>query len=65
MKEYSVVPNKDATTWFLKIEDVAPYEEFDKQTTAVEAGIRVAEANKPSRLIIFDETNEKQEIKTF
>ncbi|GAF12091.1 hypothetical protein JCM19046_2415 [Bacillus sp. JCM 19046] len=65
MKEYTVTPNKDATTWFLKVENVAPFEEFDKQSSAIEAGMKLAETNQPSRLIIFDEQNQKQEIKTF
>ncbi|WP_059103572.1 DUF2188 domain-containing protein [Shouchella shacheensis] len=65
MKEYTVVPNKDATTWYVKAEDVAPIEEYDRQTEAVEEGTRLAEVHKPSKLIIFDENHEKQEIKTF
>lgn len=65
MKKYTVVPNKDATTWFLKVEDVAPYEEFDKQSKAIEAGMKLAETNRPSQLIIFDENHEQQGIQTF
>ncbi|WP_369683815.1 hypothetical protein [Salipaludibacillus sp. LMS25] len=30
MKEDTVRPNKDADAWFLKIEDVAPEQDFDK-----------------------------------
>ncbi len=65
MKEYTVTPNKDATTWFVKVEDVAPLEEYDKQSKAIEAGEKLAQENEPSRLIIFDEYHKQQEIKTF
>lgn len=58
MKEYTVRPNKDADAWFLKIEDVAPEQDFDKMDEAVEAGKKVAEENKPSRLIIYNHLND-------
>ncbi|MFB4211726.1 DUF2188 domain-containing protein [Shouchella sp. 1P09AA] len=65
MKEYTVTPNKDATTWFVKIEDIAPHEEYDKQAKAIEAGEKLAKENQPSRLIIFDEYHDQQEIRTY
>ncbi|SEH47919.1 hypothetical protein SAMN05192559_101683 [Halobacillus karajensis] len=29
MKQYSVVPNKDVSGWFVKMEDVAPTDLYD------------------------------------
>lgn len=58
MNRYYVVPDKDATAWYVKIEDVAPIEEYDKKDKAVEAGEKMAEENKPSTLIILDNAHE-------
>lgn len=65
MKQYTVAPNKDATAWFVKIEDVAPLEQHDKFDKAVEAGLKVAEENKPSTLTILDENHDVQDKHTF
>ncbi|MBN8236156.1 DUF2188 domain-containing protein [Halobacillus kuroshimensis] len=65
MKEYSVVPNKDVTGWFVKIEDVAPTDLFDERDTAVEKAEEIAKQNKPSRLYILDQNHEVEEERTF
>lgn len=65
MKNYTVAPNKDAKAWFVKIEDVAPLEQFDKYDKAVEAGFKVAEENKPSTLTILDENHDVRDKRTF
>ncbi|MCE7794018.1 DUF2188 domain-containing protein [Salipaludibacillus sp. CUR1] len=65
MKEYTVRPNKDADAWFLKIEDVAPEQDFDKKNDAIEAGEKVAQENKPSRLVIYNHLNEVEDEKNF
>lgn len=57
MKEYSVVPNKDVTGWFVKIEDVAPTDLYDERDTAVEKATELAENNKPSRLQVMDQNH--------
>lgn len=65
MKEYSVVPNKDVTGWFVKIEDVAPTDEFDERDKAVEKATEMAEKNKPSRLLIMDQNHEVESERKF
>ncbi|MCA0971158.1 DUF2188 domain-containing protein [Halobacillus litoralis] len=65
MKEYSVVPNKDVTGWFVKIEDVAPTDEFDERDQAVEKAVELAENNKPSRVLIMDQNHEVESERTF
>ncbi|MBA2175126.1 DUF2188 domain-containing protein [Halobacillus locisalis] len=65
MKEYSVVPNKDATGWFVKIEDVAPTDEFDERDKAVEKATEIAEQNKPSRVLIMDKNHEVESERKF
>ncbi|WP_173918444.1 DUF2188 domain-containing protein [Halobacillus sp. Marseille-Q1614] len=64
MKEYSVSPNKDVTGWFVKIEDVAPTDEYDERDTAIAKAKEMAEHNKPSRVLILDKNHEvEDEIK--
>lgn len=65
MKHYTIEPNKDATTWFVKVEGVAAPEEYDKYDKAIEAGERMAEENKPSTLTIMTENNEVEQKRTF
>ncbi|MDQ0205791.1 DUF2188 domain-containing protein [Alkalicoccobacillus murimartini] len=65
MKEFSVVANKDATTWLIKAEDVAPIHEFDKRDDAVEKAKEIAAENQPSKLEIFDASNELVEKKVY
>ncbi|MGP4059291.1 DUF2188 domain-containing protein [Halobacillus litoralis] len=65
MKQYSVVPNKDVTGWFVKIEDVAPTDEYDERDTAVEKAEAIAKENKPSKLSILDQNHEVEEERTY
>lgn len=65
MKNYTVEPDKDGTIWFVKVEGVAAVEEYDKYDKAIEAGVSMAQDNKPSTLTIFDKYNEVQEKRTF
>lgn len=65
MKNYTVAPNKDATVWFIKMEDVAPLEEYDEYDKSIEAGFRIAEENKPSTLTILDEHHDIRDKHTF
>ncbi|UCZ54144.1 DUF2188 domain-containing protein [Bacillus shivajii] len=58
MKTYSIRPNKDADAWHLKLDDAVPEKEYDKKDEAVEAGTKVAEQNKPSKLVIYNHLNE-------
>lgn len=65
MKHYTVAPNKEATTWFVKVEDTAPTEEYDKKDKAIEAAERLAQDHKPSTLSILTESHEVAETRTF
>lgn len=65
MKNYTIAPNKDATAWFVKLEDIAVEEEYDNLDKAVEAGERIAEDNKPSTLTILNKFHEEDEKRTF
>ncbi|WP_077623548.1 DUF2188 domain-containing protein [Sediminibacillus massiliensis] len=58
MKEYTVTPDKDASNWYVKIEDVAPTDLYSKKDDAIEQGKKMAEENKPSRLMILDENKD-------
>ncbi|HEX7064549.1 MAG TPA: DUF2188 domain-containing protein [Bacillales bacterium] len=63
MNHYTVVSNKDITSWHVKIEDVAPLETYDKKDKAIEAGERLAKQNRPSTLSILDDENHDLEEK--
>lgn len=64
MNEYSVAPNRDASRWIVKIEDVAPTDTHDDKDSAIAEARQLAEQNKPSRVIILDENHEQvDEIK--
>lgn len=65
MKNYSVAPNKDATAWFVKIEDVALEDQYDKMDKAIEAGKNIAQENKPSTLTIMNKYHEVEDKQTF
>ncbi|MBN9654655.1 DUF2188 domain-containing protein [Halobacillus litoralis] len=65
MKQYSVVPNKDVTGWFVKIEDVAPTDLYDERDTAVAKAEEIAKENKPSKLQILDQNHEVEEERTY
>lgn len=65
MKKYSVAPNKDATAWFVKIEDVALEDQYNKIDKAIDAGKRIAEENKPSSLTILNKYHEVEDKITF
>ncbi|PRO66282.1 DUF2188 domain-containing protein [Alkalicoccus urumqiensis] len=59
MREYSVRPNKDASSWMVKVEDVAPETSFDQKDEAIEHAEQMAKEKSPSRLLIY---NNKQEL---
>ncbi|WP_226581657.1 DUF2188 domain-containing protein [Halobacillus litoralis] len=65
MKQYSVVPNKDVTGWFVKIEDVAPTDLFDERDTAIEKAEEIAKDNTPSKLSILNQNHEVEEERTY
>lgn len=65
MKHYTVVPNKDVTTWFLKIENEVPIEEYDKKDEAIDAGEEMARQNQLSKLAILNKDHELEEERNF
>lgn len=65
MKEYYVVPNKDATGWFVKIEDIAPTDLYPEKSAAIEEAQKLAKENSPSRVLIQDKYHEVVEEHTF
>ncbi|MBR7795910.1 DUF2188 domain-containing protein [Agaribacter marinus] len=54
MKSYTVIPNVDATGWFVKLENVAPEELYDAKDEAIAAAVEMAQENSPSKVTILD-----------
>lgn len=54
MKNYSVAPNQDASAWIVKLEDIAPAQEFDAKDDAVAKAEEMAKENSPSKLSVLD-----------
>ena len=65
MKEYSVVPNKDVSGWYVKMEDVAPTEYHSTRDDAVLEAEGLARENAPSKLVIYDTQHEVEEKRQF
>lgn len=65
MKCYSVAPNKDASRWIVKLEDVAPEESYSSKEGAIQAAEEMAQANSPSKLEILDDNHNVIEEKTY
>ena len=65
MKNYSVAPNKDATAWMVKLEDVAPTESYDTKDEAVAKAEEMAKENSPSKLSILDKNHDVIEFQTY
>ncbi|MGD6802837.1 DUF2188 domain-containing protein [Rossellomorea vietnamensis] len=65
MKEYYVVPNKDESGWFVKIEDVAPTSLFNGQSEAIAEAEKLAKENQPAKVLVENENNEIVSEKTF
>lgn len=54
MKTYSVAPNADISGWFVKLEDVAPEEEYLSKDAAISAAEEMAKKKSPSKVQILD-----------
>ncbi|HLR41488.1 MAG TPA: DUF2188 domain-containing protein [Virgibacillus sp.] len=65
MKNYSVAPNKDATAWMVKLEDVAPTESFETKDEAIAKAEEMAIENSPSKLSILDKNHDVIEFQTY
>jgi len=65
MKNYSVAPNKDATAWMVKLEDVAPEDSYTSKDEAIAKAKEMAIENSPSKLSILDKNHDVIEFKTY
>lgn len=65
MKTYSVAPNKDASRWIVKLEDVAPTESYSSKDGAILAAEEMAKENSPSKIQILDEDHNVIEEKEY
>jgi hypothetical protein len=66
MNQYSVTADKNAEGWYVKIEDTAPTEYYDKKDKAIEAAKTLAQQNTPSKLTVYeDNNNDVQEQQTY
>lgn len=65
MKCYTVAPNRDANGWYVKLEDTAPLGEHPKKDDAIQAGLELAQANKPSRLVVLNDDLEVEDERVF
>ncbi|MYL36002.1 DUF2188 domain-containing protein [Pontibacillus yanchengensis] len=65
MNEYTVAPNKDATGWLVKVEDVAPTEHYIDRDSAVEKAEEIAKEHSPSKIYILDKYHEVEEERSF
>ncbi|WP_409250907.1 DUF2188 domain-containing protein [Bacillus sp. SCS-153A] len=65
MKEYYVVPNKDESGWYVKIEDVAPTTLFNGRSEAIDEAERLAKENQPAKVLVENEDHEVVSEKTF
>lgn len=65
MNMYSVVPNPSVTTWFVKLEDVAPEKEFNSEDEAIASAEQMAKENSPSIVKIMDKDHKVVEEKRF
>jgi len=65
MKNYSVAPNKDATAWMVKLEDVAPEDSYTSKDEAIANAEEMAKENSPSKLSILDKNHDVIEFKTY
>ncbi|RIW28596.1 DUF2188 domain-containing protein [Bacillus salacetis] len=65
MKEYYVVPNKDETGWYVKIEDVAPTNLYTGRSEAIEEAERLAKDNQPAKVLVQNEDHQVVSEKSF
>lgn len=65
MKTFSVAPNADETSWFVKLEDIAPEEVYGAKDDAISAAEQMAKENTPSKVEILDKDDNVQEERRF
>lgn len=65
MNMYSVVPNPKATGWLVKLEDVAPENQYDSEEEAIEAAEKLAKKNRPSTVQILNMEHDIVDEKSF
>ncbi|GAA0440789.1 hypothetical protein GCM10008983_17320 [Lentibacillus halophilus] len=65
MNMYSVAPSNEVMTWFVKLEDVAPEEEYELKDDAIAAAEQMAQDNRPSMVKILDKNHNVLEKRKF
>ncbi|WP_174733132.1 DUF2188 domain-containing protein [Mesobacillus harenae] len=65
MNLYSVVPDKDITGWYVKLEDVAPTELHSSRSVAINEAVDLANKNRPSKVVILDKDHNVDDERTF
>ncbi|SIS40591.1 DUF2188 domain-containing protein [Salimicrobium flavidum] len=65
VKEYNVMQNPQGGGWIVKIEDVAPTEEFEDRDSAVAKAEEIAKKNSPSKVRIHDQERNVEEERSF
>jgi hypothetical protein len=65
MKEYTIVPNKDSSGWYVKLEDVAPENLYDNRSIAIDEAEKLAMDNQPSKILVYNEELELVDEKIY
>ncbi len=58
MYTYTVVPNKDASAWIVKAEDVAPEQSYISRDKAVDYAKDLARQNSPATVKVMDDDHQ-------
>lgn len=65
MNMYSVAPSVGVDSWFVKLEDIAPEEEYAAKDDAIAAAEKMAKENSPSTVKILDKDHNVIEERKF
>ncbi|WJY26261.1 MULTISPECIES: DUF2188 domain-containing protein [Sporosarcina] len=65
MNMYSVVPNPEMTGWLVKLEDVAPEQQYGSKDEALDEAKRLAKENTPSVVKVLDQDHNVTDELTF
>ncbi|MDA8353178.1 MAG: DUF2188 domain-containing protein [Firmicutes bacterium] len=65
MERYTVVPNQNATRWFVMVEDIAALGLYDRKSKAVNAAVLMAHENPPSQVIVMNNLHQPEEYRYF
>lgn len=65
MNMYSVAPSVGTESWFVKLEDIAPEEEYELKEDAITAAEKMAKENSPSLVKVLDKDHNVVEERKF